>query len=126
MPMQVHTNGSTVPNVSSQFIIRIGSSMEKIPIYIAITRKKVLFIFSFLHKILYVKSEYTIGCIAIDKRKSIARNGDKMMDNNAAASAIVLYTICFLNSIATSIARIYKQCSTPVRAVLAIGILTIY
>ena len=106
MPIQVHANGSTVPNVPSQFIICTGSSMEQTPRYTATTKTKApQFILSFLHRTIYVKREYTIGCIAIDKRMSTARSGDNIMSNNAAISTIVQYLAYFLNFIAISITR---------------------
>ncbi len=128
MPIQVHTNGSIVPNVLFQCIIRIGSSMEHTPKHIAITKTKSLqFILSFLHRTTYVKRENAIGCIAIDKRTSTARSGDNMNNNNAAISAIAQYSAYFLNAIATSITRIHEKSSTPVIVIIAIiSGLTIY
>lgn len=119
MPIQVHTNGSTVPNVLFQCIIRIGSSMEHTPKHIAITKTKPLhLILSLLHRTTYVKRENAIGCIVIDKRMSTARNCDNMISNNAATSTIIQYLAYFLNAIATSITRIHKKCSTSVIAIL--------
>lgn len=104
MLIHVHTNGSTVPNVSSQCIIRIGNSREHAPKHIAITETKALqFILSFAHRTLYVKKENTIGCMAMDKRISTARSSDNMATNNTAINVITQYLVYFLNAITTSI-----------------------